>query len=98
MQNFSFKSFLRNYYLTSFFYDFIFAYAIYNVLFNIHGLSVLQISLLLAWWALTATFLEIPTGVLADSRSRKKMLVIAPIVKALCFVIWAFVTRKKSGV
>lgn len=86
----SYKSFLRYYYLSSFFFDFVFAYAIYNVLFNIRGLSVPQISILLAFWALMASLFEIPTGGLADSWSRKKMLVIAPIIKAICFVIWAF--------
>lgn len=90
MQNFSYKSFLRNYYLTSFFYDFIFAYAIYNVLFNIRGLSIFQISLLLSWWALVAMLFEIPTGALADYWSRKKMLTIAPIIKSACFIIWFF--------
>lgn len=90
MINFSYKSFLRNYYLTSFFYNFIFAYAIYNVLFNIRGLTVFQISLLLSWWALVAMLLEIPTGALADYWSRKKMLTIAPIIKSACFIIWFF--------
>lgn len=90
MQNFSYKLFLRNYYLTSFFYDFVFAYAIYNVLFNIRGLSVFQISLLLAWWAAVAMILEIPTGALADYWSRKKMLTIAPVLKSFCFLIWFF--------
>lgn len=85
-----FQSFLRNYYLTSFFYDFVFAYAVYNLLFSIRGLSVFQISLLLAWWAFTAMIFEIPTGALADSWSRRKMLIIAPLVKALCFAIWFF--------
>ena len=90
MQNFPYKSFLRNYYLASFFYGFIFAYAIYTVLFNIRGLSVFQISLLLSWWALVAVLLEIPTGALADSWSRRKMLTIAPLFKSLCFITWFF--------
>ena len=90
MQKFSLNSFLRNYYLTSFFYDFIFAYAIYNLLFNILGLTVFQISLLLSWWALVAMLLEVPTGALADYWSRKKMLTIAPLIKALCFTVWFF--------
>lgn len=83
-----YKSFLRNYYLSSSLYDFVFAYAIYNVLFNIRGLSVFQISLLLSWWALTSVIFEIPSGALADHWSRKKLLVIAPVIKSLCFVIW----------
>jgi len=83
-----YKSFVRNYLLSSSLYDFIFAYAIYNVLFNIRGLSVFEISILLAWWALTTMFFEIPSGALADYWSRKKMLVIAPLIKSLCFVTW----------
>jgi MFS family permease len=83
-----YKSFLRNYYLSSALYDFIFAYAIYNVLFNIRGLSIFQISLLLSWWALTSVLFEIPSGALADHWSRKKLLVIAPLIKSLCFVAW----------
>ena len=49
MPEFPYKSFLRNYYLTGFFYEFIFAYAIYTLLFSMKVLSVFQISLLLAW-------------------------------------------------
>ena len=89
MQN-KYKSFLRNYYLSSSLYDFIFAYAIYNVLFHIRGLSVFQISLLLALWAFMAMVLEIPSGALADYWSRKKLLVIAPLIKSICFVVWFF--------
>lgn len=76
--------------MSRFFYDFVFAYAIYNLFFSNNGLSVLQISLLLAWWALNAMVFEVPTGALADKWSRKQMLVIAPLIKSLCFVIWFF--------
>jgi len=84
------RTFLRNYYLSSSLYDFIFAYAIYNVLFKFRGMSVPQISILLAWWSFTTIILEIPSGALADYWSRKKMLVIAPVVKSLCFLSWFF--------
>lgn len=90
METHKYRSFIRNYLLSSSLYDFVFAYAIYNVLFNIRGLSVFEISILLAWWALAAMLLEIPSGALADYWSRKKMLVIAPIIKSLCFVTWFF--------
>lgn len=88
--NNKYKSFLINYYLTSSLYDFIFAYAIYNVLFSIRGLSVFQISILFSWWALTAMILEIPSGALADYWSRKKMLILAPLLKSICFILWFF--------
>lgn len=57
-------------------------------MFNIKGLSIFQISLLLSWWALTSVLFEIPSGALADHWSRKKMLVIAPLIKSLCFITW----------
>jgi len=84
------KKFLKNYYLTSFFFSFVFAYAIYIVLFHVRGLSILQIALLTSWCSLITLLLEIPTGALADAWSRKKMLALAPLIKALCFVIWFF--------
>jgi MFS family permease len=86
----SYTSFLRNYYLSSSLYDFIFAYAIYTVLFSINGLSPFEISLILAWWAFTLFVLEIPSGALADYWSRKKLLMTAPLIKSLCFIIWYF--------
>jgi MFS family permease len=82
--------FLRNYYLACFFEDFVFAYAIYTVFFSIRGLSIFRISLLLGWWALTVLVFEIPSGALADRWSRKKMLVLAPMIKSACFVTWFF--------
>lgn len=85
-----YNAFIRNYLISSSLYDFVFAYAVYNVLFNMHGLSVFQISMLLAWWALISMIFEIPSGALADRWSRKKMLVIAPLIKSLCFITWFF--------
>jgi len=83
-----FKSFLRNFYLSAFFYDFVFAYAVYNILFNIKGLSIFQISLLLIWWSATTVILEVPSGALADYWSRRNLLIISPLIKSLCFVSW----------
>lgn len=88
MKKIAFKSFLQNYYLTNFFYEFIFAYAIYGALFIIRGLSVFQVSLLLSWWALTSAIFEVPSGALADRWSRKKMMVLAPLIKSFCFISW----------
>ena len=82
--------FVRNYLLSSSLYDFVFAYAVYNVFFRMNGLTVWQISLLISWWALTAMLFEIPSGALADKWSRKNMLIIAPLIKSICFIIWFF--------
>lgn len=90
MQSSSYKRFIRNYYLTSFFEEFVFAYAIYNFFFKFHSMSIFQISLLLGWWTFNTLIFEIPTGALADKWSRKKMLVLAPFMKSACFLVWFF--------
>ncbi len=90
MHNFPNKSFLSNFYLAGFFYEFIFAYAIYTLLFSLRGLDVFQISLLIGYWSLVSIVFEVPSGALADYWDRKKMLIIAPLIKALCFIVWYF--------
>ncbi|MBN2789841.1 MAG: MFS transporter [Candidatus Delongbacteria bacterium] len=85
-----YKVFLKNYFLSSSLYDFVFAYAVYNLLFSENGLSVFQISMLLSWWTLNSLVFEIPSGALGDTWSRKKMLMLAPVLKSVCFVIWFF--------
>jgi MFS family permease len=84
----AYRRFLRYYYLWNAGYDLIFAYAVYTVFFSLRGLSVVQIALLISWWSLTSILLEIPTGALADCWSRRALLAISPLIKALCFVTW----------
>ena len=84
----AYRRFRRCFYLWYAGYDLCFAYAVYTIFFSLRGLSVLQIALLLSWWSLTSILLEIPTGALADCWSRRALLVVAPLIKALCFVVW----------
>lgn len=88
--NTQYKSFVRNYLISTSLFDFVLAYAFYNLLFSLSGLSIFEISLLLTWWALSALILEVPTGALADHWSRKKLMILAPLIKAICFIIWFF--------
>jgi MFS family permease len=85
-----YKLFINNYFIRVAVFDFVFAYAVYTVFFSISGLSAFQISLLLTFWCFSAAILEIPSGAFADYWSRKKMMVIAPFFKSLCFVFWFF--------
>jgi len=80
----------RYLYISCFANDFTFAYAFYAVLFSIRGLSTMEISAVLAFWALSAGVLEVPTGALADYLGRKRVVAISPLVKSLCFVTWYF--------
>jgi MFS family permease len=78
------------YYIYRFFDELIPIYPLYLLMFEKGGLSVSQISLLLAIWSVPSVILEIPTGVLADRWSRRNMLLLGQVLKAGCYLIWIF--------
>ncbi len=82
------RRFLGIYYAYAFLFDFMLAYAIYTALFELEGLSVSQIGILLAFWSASAIVLEMPSGALSDHFDRRLLLVIAPLAKLLTFVCW----------
>ncbi len=63
-------------------------YPVYLLLFESKGLSLGEISLLLAIWAIPVVLLELPTGILSDHWIRKNMLVIGDLLRAACFACW----------
>ena len=65
-------------------------YPVYLLLFESKGLSLSQISLLLAIWSIAVVLLEVPTGILADHWNRKNMILIGGLCKAACYIIWFF--------
>jgi predicted MFS family arabinose efflux permease len=82
------RRYLGLYYAYAFLFDFIFAYAFYTALFELEGLSLTEIGLLLAFWSATAIVLEMPSGALSDHFDRRWLLVAAPLFKALTFLLW----------
>ncbi|WP_375597317.1 MFS transporter [Devosia sp. Naph2] len=86
----SLRRFLRLYYAYAFLFDFILAYAFYTALFELEGLSLSEIGLLLAFWSATAIVLEMPSGALSDHYDRRWLLVAAPLFKTLTFLFWIF--------
>ena len=86
----SLRRFLRLYYAYAFLFDFILAYAFYTALFELEGLSLSEIGLLLASWSATAIVLEMPSGALSDHYDRRWLLVAAPLFKTLTFLFWIF--------
>ena len=78
-------------YAYSFFDDLILLYPLYAVLFAETGLSTAQISSLFIIWSLTSVALEIPSGTLADAVSRRKLLVIGPLLTAVGYALWTAV-------
>ncbi len=79
---------IRKYYFYSFFKELMPIYPLYLLMFEQKGLSVGQISVLLAIWSVPAVLLEIPTGVLADHWSRKNLIFLGGFLKAGCYLFW----------
>jgi MFS family permease len=82
------RRFLRFYLAYVFLFDFMLAYAVYTALFQLEGLSVTEIGILLAFWSASAIVLELPSGALSDHLDRRWLLVAAPLIKVLTFVVW----------
>lgn len=82
------NSFLQKIYLYTFLDSFILIAAIFALFFSKHGLNPYQISLLIPVWSIVTITLEVPTGILADKYSRRNLLIIASLLRAIGFVIW----------
>jgi len=63
-------------------------YAFYPILFLERGMTVSNVTLLIALWSVFNIMFEIPAGVLADRWNRKNMLAIAAALQGICFAIW----------
>ncbi|SES88591.1 Major Facilitator Superfamily protein [Natronincola peptidivorans] len=79
---------VRLFYLYKFLQDFVPIYPVYLLLFESKGISVAEISLLLAIWSVPVVLLEVPAGLLADYWSRKNMMLIAVFLKATGYTAW----------
>ncbi len=68
-----------------------FYYPVFTILFLDFGLTIDQFALLNAAWAAAIVLLEVPSGALADTIGRRKLLVVAGVlmvieIALLCFV------------
>ncbi|HEY0639991.1 MAG TPA: MFS transporter [Pseudonocardiaceae bacterium] len=63
-------------------------YGVYAVLFTDTGVSAAGIASLFAIWSLTSLLLEVPSGALADVVSRRLLLAVAALLKAVGFGLW----------
>ncbi|MCT2281132.1 MFS transporter [Micromonospora chalcea] len=68
--------------------DLVLLYPLYVLLFADTGLSVGQISSLFVLWAAAGIVLEVPSGVWADTVSRRLLLCLAPLLAAAGFALW----------
>jgi len=63
-------------------------YPSYGIMIGEHGISPIELSTLFILWTGTALLLEVPSGTLADRRSRKQLLVVSGVVKCSTFLVW----------
>ncbi|MEM7170927.1 MAG: MFS transporter [Pseudomonadota bacterium] len=82
---------MRSYLFYVFLSEFILGYAVYTAFFQLQGLDPAQIGLLFALWAGAGMVFEVPSGILSDRYDRRLLLALSPLLKALCFVVWALV-------
>lgn len=82
------NNFLWKIYLSRFLDSFILIGVIFTLFFSQHGLNPLQISLLISIWSATTILTEVPFGVLADIYSRKNLLIIGLLLRAIGFGFW----------
>lgn len=67
-------------------------YAVEKLFFLNRGIDLSQIGILLFLWSVMSLLLEVPTGILADRWSRRKMLILSGIFFSMCYVLWIFST------
>lgn len=73
------------------FSEFIVLYPLYTVMFAERGhLDTLQISTLLGIWSVIILCFEVPSGALADKYSRRILLGLAQIIRAIGYATWVF--------
>jgi len=68
--------------------EFIPLYPLYQLMFADHGLSAAEISTLFIIWSTTAFLLEVPSGALADTFSRRRLLVLGSVLSGLGYASW----------
>ncbi len=81
---------IRKYYFYSFCKELMPIYPLYLLMFEQKGLSMVEISALLAIWSVPGVLLEIPTGILADHWSRKNLMFLGSLLKGGCYLLWLF--------
>lgn len=84
------KIFIRSFYVFQFLFDFILIYAVEKLFFLDRGINLTQIGILLTLWSAMTIIFEIPTGIIADRWSRRKMLILSGIFFSACYFIWIF--------
>lgn len=68
--------------------EFVLIYPVAAIMMGEHGVEPFDLSFLFALWSLAVVAAEVPTGVLADRVSRRRLLIVSRLVKGCCFLTW----------
>lgn len=79
----------RKLYAYAGFKDFVLLYPLYVLLFAENGLTTADISSLFAIWCVVGLLVEVPSGVWADTVSRRALMVVGPLLTGAGFALWA---------
>lgn len=80
----------RRLYGYAFLEDLILLYPVYALLFTEHGLSAAEISSLFIIWSCVTFVVEIPSGLWADLFSRRRLLILSPLVTGAGYALWTW--------
>jgi MFS family permease len=80
--------FLARVYAFNFFDKFILIFPLYTVMFVDAGLTPVEITVCLTAWSATIFVLQVPSGVIADRRSRRQLLAWSQLVRGVGFAVW----------
>ena len=74
-----------------------FYYPVFTILFLDYGLTLERFAILNAVWAATIVLVEVPSGALADTLGRRRLLLFSGVSMVLEMVLMAFAPRGPSG-
>jgi len=87
---------IKKLYFSKVFHNLIFAYVIERLFWQSRGMTAMMVVYTEIVYAAVITIFEIPTGILADKLSKKKMLLIADVLSVLEFVILIYAYNFQS--
>lgn len=71
-----------------FLFEFALIYPTYAIMMQTVGISAVELSVLFVIWSASAFAFEVPSGLVADKYSRKRVLIAGAVIKGAAFVVW----------
>ena len=83
------RAYLFPFILFSFLLECIAVYPVYMIMFRDRGFTFTGLAWLMVIWSLPVVLLEVPSGILADRWSRKKLILAGTLLKGGGYLVWA---------